>query len=313
MPVYNWNQLIQGLPADWRQTGGAGVKIALLDSGADLTHPDLTHLDLAGHKFNTGQAGIFSEDDPMLGNDDVSDSFPFDHPHGTTCLSILAARTGAADGVAGMAPEAEIFVVKVGSDDGQAWQDSFLRGLHVARRLDVDIIVAPVLPTLMDTIPDMEIQEVFEAIALQHILLVTPLYNSDDWADLTGLQFPSDRPESITAGVIRDGLLASLPASTTLPPGVHAMMPECEVRVCGAPDGDYMQLDNTCSLATACLGGLLALCLAVWKQAEGSGYRRRTKAEALAALLSAALPFSIASMRQHKNKLQFFHRPTSHS
>lgn len=37
----NWAQSILGIPKVWRETQGQGVKVAVLDTGVDVDHPDL--------------------------------------------------------------------------------------------------------------------------------------------------------------------------------------------------------------------------------------------------------------------------------
>ncbi|HMJ96235.1 MAG TPA: S8 family serine peptidase [Thermoleophilaceae bacterium] len=110
------------LPA-WEHTRGSGQVIAVVDTGVDLTHPDL-----AGNLWvNPGEtAGDGLDDDGNGKVDDVhgydfvdSDSDPDDfHFHGTHVAGIAAAVAGNAEGTAGVAPEAKLMAVRALDGNG---------------------------------------------------------------------------------------------------------------------------------------------------------------------------------------------------
>ena len=80
---------------------GAGINVAILDSGIDMDHPDLSYV-----------AGLdFGDDDPD----------PEDHDgHGTHVAGTVAALDNTV-GVIGVAPEANLYILKVFSDDGSGY------------------------------------------------------------------------------------------------------------------------------------------------------------------------------------------------
>lgn len=95
----------QGLPnadikatAAWEETTGqAGVIIGILDTGVDLTHPDLKNKIVGpGYDFVNNDA-------------DATD----DHGHGTMIAGIAAAETNNNEGIAGVAWNCKILPVKV--------------------------------------------------------------------------------------------------------------------------------------------------------------------------------------------------------
>ena len=94
------------LPA-WDRSRGAGQVIAIVDTGVDLTHPDL-----AGNLW-TGPGGVHGHD--FVDDDDDPDDF---NMHGTHVAGIAAAIAGNAQGVAGVAPQAQIMAVRVLNGDG---------------------------------------------------------------------------------------------------------------------------------------------------------------------------------------------------
>ena len=96
-----WHLKAAGAPAAWDATRGAGVTVAIIDTGvAPVDDLDPARL-LPGHNFLTG-------------GDDARD----DHGHGTHVAGTVAQTTGNAIGVAGMAPLARLLPLKVLGADG---------------------------------------------------------------------------------------------------------------------------------------------------------------------------------------------------
>ena len=92
-----WNLPQIRAPYAWAvSTGSSNVIVAVLDSGADLTHPDLQGQLVAGYDFVNNDA-------------DPSD----DKGHGTHVAGIVAARTNNGQGIAGVAWGSKIMPVKV--------------------------------------------------------------------------------------------------------------------------------------------------------------------------------------------------------
>lgn len=90
-------------PDAWAMSRGRGVVVAVVDSGVDLTHPDLQ--------------GAFARrgDGSLLGRDFVDDDDePTDHHgHGTMVAGVVAARTANGIGVAAVAPLTRIMPIRV--------------------------------------------------------------------------------------------------------------------------------------------------------------------------------------------------------
>jgi len=97
-------------PAAWDATRGKGVKVAVLDTGIDNTHPDLAANYKGGVSFVPGQS-------PMDGNS-----------HGTHCAGTIAAAINGA-GVVGVAPAASLYAVKVLSNSGSGQWSWLIAGI----------------------------------------------------------------------------------------------------------------------------------------------------------------------------------------
>ena len=95
-------------PEAWASVSGSNVRVAVIDSGVDYTHPDIAPNYAGGNDFTS------ADGNPMD-----------DHGHGTHVAGTIAAAmnnpTGdpaAEEGVVGVAPQAQILAYKVCTADG---------------------------------------------------------------------------------------------------------------------------------------------------------------------------------------------------
>jgi subtilisin len=112
--VIQWGVKRVDAPAAWSTSRGAGVKVAVIDTGLDMTHPDL-----AGN-IKGGWNAIAK-----------SDNFNDDHGHGTHCGGNIAALDNSI-GIVGVAPKADLYGVKVLDADGSGTFDDVIAGMQWA-------------------------------------------------------------------------------------------------------------------------------------------------------------------------------------
>lgn len=93
---------------------GARVRIAVLDTGIDYNHPDLRA------NFAGGRDFVNNDSDPLD-----------DNGHGTHVAGIIAARDDGA-GVVGVAPEAQIYALKIMDANGSGDSSSIIAALEWA-------------------------------------------------------------------------------------------------------------------------------------------------------------------------------------
>jgi subtilisin len=102
-------------PSAWSVATGAGVNVAVLDSGIDYDHEDLAGNFDGGINWVGKGAKKDGSTDPARYNDVYG--------HGTHCAGTIAAVNNGI-GVVGVAPEARIWAVKVLGDNGYgSWTD----------------------------------------------------------------------------------------------------------------------------------------------------------------------------------------------
>lgn len=113
-----------GAPQAWAAgKDGTGVKVAVLDTGVDGTHPDL-----AGR---VGEARNFTETEDAVDH----------HGHGTHVASTVAGSGAASGGKnKGVAPGAELLVGKVLNDEGSGSDSSVLAGMDWAAHSGAKVV-----------------------------------------------------------------------------------------------------------------------------------------------------------------------------
>ena len=113
-PTYpsEWHEAMIRAPAAWDYSTGQGVTIAILDSGVDSTHPDLTNALVPGWNF-------------FDGNSNTSDVYG----HGTKVAGAAAASGNNGVGVAGVAWNSKIMPIRVTDTSGSAYDSMLVQGL----------------------------------------------------------------------------------------------------------------------------------------------------------------------------------------
>jgi type VII secretion-associated serine protease mycosin len=104
-----WHLKTLNVAAAWTYANGAGVTVAVIDSGVDATH-----VDLAGQVL----PGLDLVDPKGNGDTDLVG-------HGTTVSAIIAGRSDDSAGVVGIAPKAKILPVRV-LDDQNRYDDAMI-------------------------------------------------------------------------------------------------------------------------------------------------------------------------------------------
>ncbi len=107
-----WHHPKIGTPAAWDISQGAGVTIAILDTGIDNSHPDLAANIVPGWNFYDK-------------NSDTTDV----HGHGTVVAGTAAAISNNGIGVASIAGQAKIFPARITDTSGAGWGSAITSAL----------------------------------------------------------------------------------------------------------------------------------------------------------------------------------------
>lgn len=124
-PFYDRQWALAKIEAEgaWKVSTGSDVIVAVIDSGVDLDHPELSGRVLAGYDF-------VNEDTEA--NDDYG--------HGTLVAGVVAAAAHNARGIAGLAWNAKILPVKVLDHQGQGVSSNLTCALYWAADEGADVI-----------------------------------------------------------------------------------------------------------------------------------------------------------------------------
>lgn len=127
-----WNMMVTQADSAWSLSNqGSGTKVFILDTGVDTAHQDLKGL--VDIPLCTSFA--FAANDTLLLN-----PLPFSHDvvgHGTFVSSIIASNS---IGVAAVAPQAKLVMVRVLDDSGSGTVSSLFNGILYATDSGADII-----------------------------------------------------------------------------------------------------------------------------------------------------------------------------
>lgn len=119
-----------GAPEAWRTVEGAGIVIAVLDTGVDLDHPDLRD-----RFVRDGDGEVVGKD--FVDGDDVPQD---ENGHGTMVAGIAVATADNGEGIAGVAPAARLLPVRVLAADGSGRYADLDEGIRWAVDAGADVV-----------------------------------------------------------------------------------------------------------------------------------------------------------------------------
>jgi subtilisin family serine protease len=123
-PELTWGvQRVRG-PAAWQNTMGRGVRVAVIDTGIDTTHPELVG------QVDGGYSAITKSE--------AQSAYQDDNGHGTHVAGTIAAKRDDR-GVVGVAPEARLYAVKVLDADGSGNLSDVIDGIVWAASNDIQV------------------------------------------------------------------------------------------------------------------------------------------------------------------------------
>jgi major intracellular serine protease len=230
-------------PEVWEQgEKGEGIVVAVLDTGLDISHPDLKECDIGGRNFTT-------EGRP----EDYRDF----NGHGTHVAGTIAAAENGS-GVVGVAPKAKILTVKVLDRNGGGNYWSIIEGIKFATnwRGKNGERVRVINMSLGGSVDDRRMQQAILDACSKGILVVAAAGNEGDANEETfEYSFPSAYNECITvAACDKDKKLANFSNN-------HL---EIDIIAAGVdvlstyPTSQFARLSGT-SMAAPHVAGLLAL------------------------------------------------------
>ncbi|WP_249400045.1 S8 family peptidase [Streptomyces argyrophylli] len=241
-------------PTAWKAGDeGQGVKVAVLDTGADASHPDL--------------AGRIAEAEDFSGSANTDDHFG----HGTHVASIVGGSGAASGGTRrGVAPRADLLIGKVLGDDGYGSESAVIDGMQWAAREHAKVVNMSLGSGSPTDGTDPLSQAVDSLTASSGTLFVVAAGNEGETGP-SSVSSPGAADAALTVGAVdRDDSLA--PFSSRGPrlgdgavkpdvtaPGVGIVAARASGTTLGDPvDPHYVALSGT-SMATPHVAGAAAL------------------------------------------------------
>ncbi|WP_078411555.1 S8 family peptidase [Priestia abyssalis] len=177
-------EMIQA-PKIWDRTKGKGITVAILDTGCDIAHPDLKKRIIGGRNFTGDDSG----------NLDLYKDY---NGHGTHVAGTIAAIQNNT-GVVGVAPEANLLIIKVLDKNGSGQYEWIINGIYYAIEQKVDIISMSLGGP--EDVP--ELHEAIQKAVANNILVICAAGNEGDGNDSTDeFGYPASYNEVISIGAI---------------------------------------------------------------------------------------------------------------
>jgi len=252
-----------GVSTAWKTTKGAGVTVAIIDTGVDGSHPDLTGQVVGGKDFSG--IGSANGQKPVGG----------DSQHGTMVASLLAGHGhGSGAGILGTAPEAKLLSASVGLGTGSVSSDDQIADA-VRWSVDngADIINISLTRNTLEWPTSWD--EAFLYAMEKDVIVVAAAGNRGSGTTEVGA--PATMPGVVVvAGVDRNGKASFDASSQGITLTVSA---PSEDLVGAAPGGGYYQWAGT-SGAAPLVAGMLALVRAAHPNLDAGNVINRLTATA---------------------------------
>lgn len=231
-----------GIRTAWETTQGAGVTIAIIDTGVDSTVPELRDAVIDGEDFS----GLGTSDGTPVGSSGSE--------HGTMVAALAAGRGTSADsGVIGAAPAASILAISIGFGEGrESSDDQIVEAVHWAVDNGADVINMSLTRNTLDWPESWD--EAFLYAMENDVVVVAAAGNRGSGTTVVGA--PATMPGVLTvAGLDRAGEASFDASSQGITIGVAA---PSEDLVGVIPGGGHVTWNGT-SGASPIVAGIVAL------------------------------------------------------
>jgi subtilisin len=221
-------------PLAWKRSTGSKVKIGVIDTGIDVTHPDLRQSSAGG--INLVQRNLFPYDD---------------NGHGTHISGTIAASSRRS-GLVGVAPEAAIYAVKAFDRYGTAYVSDIVSGIEWCIRNRMDVInMSFGMKTYSESLE--------QAVLAAYRAKITVVASSGNDGKRGYADYPAQFPQTVSVG-------ATTKLKTIAPFSNRGRLVDIyapgKAILSTWPNGSYHEMSGT-SMATSHVSGVIALMLSL--------------------------------------------------
>ncbi|WP_165956194.1 S8 family serine peptidase, partial [Streptomyces hainanensis] len=250
-----------GLRQAWDLAAGAGVTVAVVDSGVDASHPDLDGAVARGSEFEgVNEEREFDRTTPALQQDCDG--------HGTGVAGMIAGRRTDGDRMAGVAPAATVYPVRLAGGIDQATPGTVAAAIDDAVRSGARVV------NLSFAVP-VDHRQIREAVAravAADVLVVAAAGNEGNQGVSGGHMYPAAYDDVLAVGAVgEDG--QPMDASNA-GPWVDLAGYGQEMAVV-APEGSGYRAESGTSFAAAQVSGAAALVLSRFPDLSADDLARR--------------------------------------
>ena len=269
-PLATWGLLATRVPASGYT--GCGIRVAMLNTGLDLEHPDFSGRTIVTQSFVTGLA--------------VGDA----NGHGTHCAGIaLGALQPGEPPRYGIAGGADIYVAKVLDDDANGTDGNVLAGIDWAVRNNCSIVsVSLGTPVAVGDCYSQVFEEVARRSLAAGSLLLAPAGNASQRPDtIVPVEHPANCPSILAIGAIDQSLAVTPFSNGGLNPDggqIDLVAPGIAI-LSSSPRPTLYQTGSGTSVAAPFVAGIAALLAEAHPAVRGAALRTL--------LLQTALPLFI--------------------
>lgn len=262
---YPWNIKLFDIQKAWRFSKGAGVVVAVLDTGCDLLHEDLADSFVPGYNF------VDNSTTPIDKNG-----------HGTHVAGTIAASDNNR-GIVGIAPEAKIMPLKCLGDNGAGSSRWIASAIRYAADNGADIIS---MSLGMGSVSN-AIESAMKHAKSKGCLIFSAAGNSGNNVDV---QFPANSSYTISIGAVDKKLhVCNFSCSGET---LDFLAPGQDIISC-TPNNTYSKTSGT-SMATPFASGCAALFLSLKK-------KKFSKEEIISEFAENALPLDDPRYKGREN------------
>ncbi|MBC9783816.1 S8 family peptidase [Heliobacterium chlorum] len=230
-------QLINA-PVVWKETRGESVKVAVLDTGVDISHPDLSPNIKGGYNFL-----------------DRNENYADDHGHGTHVTGIIAGTDNGV-GVVGVAPRTDIYALKVLDENGEGSEGHVIEAIEWA----IDNRVNVLNLSFGSQKPNGKLRSAIEKANQAGIVFVAAAGNdATKTVSLDSIDYPARWSDLVITVAAVDRNIKRAPFSSQ-GPELYLAAPGVDI-LSTYPRNRYVRLSGT-SMAAPHISGAVALILA---------------------------------------------------
>lgn len=237
--IFGWEINKFNIKKKWEKSKGENVVVAVIDTGCDLDHPDISNNLLKGKNF------IESSKDPID-----------DNGHGTHVISTIAAENNGI-GMVGVAPKTKIIPIKSLDKNGNGNVETIVKGIAWAVDNGADIITM----SLGSSNANKNIEDVIKYAVKNNVAIFCAAGNSGENYDIL---YPAKYEGTMSIGAIDKNLKRT--NFTCSGETLDFLAPGHEIFGC-VPDNSYAIMSGT-SMSNPFAVGCASLLLSSLRQKD---------------------------------------------